>query len=193
MRGKWALFALAVVVVTAGLAGCASNPQLARLECEQEFMRHWGVPINLSSDLLDRQVVREWYRSHPACLPHLVAEPPPPPPTNDVNVRPLTCLRSGSGPLNIVIQAPIQNVSAADIAPPFTVTLESLTINGQPSPNLTTTVPVTLLAGAPPISVPALGDWTVTIPAFPVQLAATVTVRKGAQVIGQRLRACMVS
>jgi hypothetical protein len=195
MRARGTVLGIVLVVTTiAALSACTISPQVAKIRCDAEFMHRFGVPISLSSDLIDYRLVREWYRAHPECVPQLVVDQPPPPPRNDVSVRPLMCGGSSMGGTAIVVQTNLQNITnpSSDIPAGFTVTLEQITINGQPFPNLTTTVAVPLLAGTT-LAVPSVGDWTLTAPALPAMLAATVIVRQGTQVIGQRPRACMVT
>jgi hypothetical protein len=69
------------------------------------------------------------------------------------------------------------NVSSGSIASPFTVSFESVTVAGQPIPDLSFNVGFDLLTG-PPVDVPGHGVWVVTA-APSDQIAGTVNVRCG--------------
>jgi hypothetical protein len=107
-----------------------------------------------------------------------------------VEVRPLSCLQS-QAPGTAEIQVGLRNVGSGAVAAPFTVSFESVTVTGQPVPDLTFTVPFDLLSG-PTVDVPAHGVWIVTA-ASGAQIAGTVNVRQGIVAIASpRPRACQV-
>jgi hypothetical protein len=107
-----------------------------------------------------------------------------------VEVRPLSCLRSQ--PQNTAeIQVGLLNVSSGSIASPFTVSFESVTVAGQPIPDLSFNVGFDLLTG-PPVDVPGHSVWVVTA-APGDQIAGTVNVRQGTLALASpRPRACQV-
>ena len=108
-----------------------------------------------------------------------------------VEVRPLSCLRS-QAPDTAEIQVGLKNVaSSGSIVAPFIVSFESITVTGQPVPDLSFTVLFDLLQG-PPVDVPAHGVWIV--PAAPgAQIDGTVNVRQGSLAIASpRPRSCQV-
>jgi hypothetical protein len=107
-----------------------------------------------------------------------------------VEVRPLSCLQS-QAPGTAEIQVGLRNVGSGAVAAPFTLTFESVTVAGQPVPDLMFTVPFDLLSG-PTVDVPAHGVWIVTA-ASGAQIAGTVNVRQGTVAIASpRPRACQV-
>jgi len=107
-----------------------------------------------------------------------------------VEVRPLSCLQS-QAPGTAEIQVGLRNVRTGAVSAPFTVSFESVTVAGQPVPDLTFTVPFDLLSG-PTVDVPAHGVWIVTA-ASGAQIAGTVNVRQGSVAIASpRPRACQV-
>ena len=107
-----------------------------------------------------------------------------------VEVRPLSCLRSQAAG-TAEIQVGLLNVLSGSIASPFTVSFESITVAGQPVPDLSFNVPFDLLTG-PPVDVPGHGVWIVTA-APGDQIAGTVNVRQGTVAVASpRPRACQV-
>jgi hypothetical protein len=107
-----------------------------------------------------------------------------------VEVRPLSCLQS-QAPGTAEIQVGLLNVGTGSVAAPFTVSFESVTVSGQPVPDLSFNVPFDLLQG-PPVDVPAHGVWVVTA-ASGAQIAGTINVRQANVAIASpRPRACQV-
>ena len=107
-----------------------------------------------------------------------------------VEVRPLSCLQS-QAPGTAEIQVGLRNVGSGAVAAPFTLTFESVTVAGQPVPDLMFTVPFDLLSG-PTVDVPAHGVWIVTA-APGAQIDGTVNVRQGSVAIASpRPRGCQV-
>ena len=108
-----------------------------------------------------------------------------------VEVRPLSCLQS-QAPGTAEIQVGLRNVGSGAVVAPFTVSFESVTVAGQPVPDLTFAVPFDLLSGPTVVDVPAHGVWIVTA-ASGAQIAGTVNVRQGSVAIASpRPRACQV-
>lgn len=107
-----------------------------------------------------------------------------------VEVRPLSCLQS-QAPGTAEIQVGLLNVGTGSVSSPYTVSFEGITVNGQPTPDLTFDVLFDLLQG-PPVAVPPHGVWIVTA-ASGVQIAGTVNVRQaGLAIASPRPRACTV-